>query len=302
MNYVLNKSEELVNIFKQNNTVNPNLSINYFESPYHYVVIEDIFTNDVYEELCDSFPVFIARKEKPYGETDKATSKYEAYITGLSLNDCIQYKHYDVFTSLYLKDFLTNIFNSQTNHYIACAAHWHKSPSKSGFSHRDFAICSFQKSDSLMLSDKYDYTDDSDNDGPNIEKTMRSIVLLYYLNNPDNIESYIGGGTGIYNGFDGIGKLIKEVRPKNNSLFAFEITPKSYHAYVGANFDRSAIVQWYHSSPAYILNRHWDEVKRFYKTHNRILDTWRQRDQYWQFEKDPDYNKYFSDTIANLLK
>jgi hypothetical protein len=59
MNYLLNKSEELVNTFKQNNTVNPNLSINYFESPYHHIVIEDIFTNDVYEELCDSFPIFI---------------------------------------------------------------------------------------------------------------------------------------------------------------------------------------------------------------------------------------------------
>ena len=153
-----------------------------------------------------------------------------------------------------------------------------------------------------MLSNNYEYTDDSDIVGDDIFKTMRGIVFLYYLNNPNNIDNYTGGGTGFFTGFDGKGKMIKEVRPKNNSLFAFEITPESYHAYVGANFDRSAIVQWYHSSPAYMLNRHWDKVKRFYKQNNRILDTWRKRSKYWAFENDPEYSKYFNDTIENMLK
>jgi hypothetical protein len=300
MTYILNKSENLINELKTEQTINKNLSINYYENPYNHIVIDNLFSDEVYEELCDAFPSFIARSNKPYGESDSATSKYEAYITGLSLEDCLNNKYYDIFISSYLQKFLTSIFNTCTNNYIASSAHWHMSPSKSGFVHRDFAVCSFQKSNSIMLSDKYDYTDDSDTGGEVVEKTMRSIVLLYYLNNPIDIENYTGGGTGVYSSFKG--GLIKEVRPKNNSLFAFEITPESYHAYVGANFNRSAIVQWYHSSPAYMLHRHWGKVKEFHQAHKRILDTWRPRNNYWKFENDPEYNKYFKDSIENMLK
>lgn len=300
MNYSLNQSEDIINIFKKHETINKDLSISYHDSPYHYIIIEDLFTAEVYDELCDNFPILIARSSQPYGQTASATSKYDAYITGLKLEDCLNNKSYSILISQYLQQFLTDTFNTKTNQYIASSVHWHMAPSKSGFVHRDFAICSFKKSDSIMLSDKYDYTDDSDVCGVNIEKTMRSIVFLYYLNNPNNMDNYIGGGTGIYDGFKG--NLIKEVKPKNNSLFAFEITPESYHAYVGANFDRSAIVQWYHSSPAYMLNRHWDKVKNFYRSNRRILDTWRQREKYWQFENDPEYSLYFQDNIENLLK
>lgn len=299
MTYILNQSEDLINKLTIQETINKNLSISYHNYPYNHIIIEDLFTNEVYNGLSDIFPSYIARNAKPYGQSETATSKYEAYITGLSLEDCQNNKYYDIFISSYLQEFLTNIFNSKTNQYIASSAHWHMAPSKSGFVHRDFAICSFKKSASVMLSDKYDYTDDSDGGGEEIEKTMRSIVFLYYLNNPNDIDNYIGGGTGVYENFKG--NLIKEVRPKNNSLFAFEITPNSYHAYIGANFNRSAIVQWYHSSPAYMLHRHWDKVKNFYKYHNRILDTWRQRNNYWKFENDPEYNKYFDNTIERML-
>lgn len=300
MNYSLNQSEELVNILKNQEVINKNLSINYYTDSYNHIVIENLFTDDVYKEIASTFPSFIARASVPYGETIGATSKYEAYITGLSLNDCLNNKYYNIFISDFLQNFFSKVFNTKTNQYIASSAHWHIGPSKSGFVHRDFAICSFKKSDSIMLSDQYDYQDDSDSISESIEKTMRSIVFLYYLNNPNDIENYTGGGTGVYDSFKGA--LVKEVKPKNNSLFAFEITPESYHAYIGANFNRSAIVQWYHSSPAYMLHRHLEKAKKFYKSYNRILDTWRPREKYWKFENDPEYSNYFDKPIQSILQ
>lgn len=299
MTYTLNESSELVDILKQEPVINKDLSIKYFYDSYNHIVIENLFTEEVYKKIANIFPSFIARTSQQYGQTALATSKYEAYIEGLTLDDCLNNKYYNIFISNYLQNFLSNVFNIKTNQYIASSAHWHMAPSKSGFVHRDFAICSFKKSDSIMMSDKYEYTDDSDFYNDTIMKTMRSIVFLYYLNNPEDIENYTGGGTGIYTGFKN--NPIKEVRPKNNSLFAFEITPESYHAYIGANFNRSAIVQWYHSSPAYMLHRHLLKVKKFYKSYNKILDTWRSRDKYWKFENDPEYNNYFKDSIENII-
>lgn len=297
--YSLNTSYDLIKEFKQNYPINENVSIEYFTDPYHHVVISNIFKSEVYEEICDIFPALIAKCSGPYGKSKNATSQYEAYIASINLKDCTNNHYLSILISDYLKKFLSNLFNIQTNQYIASSAHWHMAPSKSGFIHRDFAVCSFKSSSNIMMSDQYEYTDDSDTNDESIVKTMRSLVFLYYLNNPSNLDDYIGGGTGIYTNFNST--LIKEVRPRNNSLLAFEITPKSYHAYVGANFNRSAIVQWYHSSPAYLLNRHWHDVIEFYKKNNRILDTWRARDSYWKFEKDPDYNLYFNTTIEQSL-
>ena len=65
----------------------------------------------------------------------------------------------------------------------------------------------------------------------------------------------MGGETGIYLP-DGK-TLVAKIPPKNNLLFAFEISPLSYHAYLGSEtMQRNSFIWWYHSHPSYLMSRY----------------------------------------------
>jgi acetyltransferase-like isoleucine patch superfamily enzyme len=272
------------------------LSIKKYDAPFNYIVIDNLFNKNIYNLISAKFPEFIARTV-PYKDQPGATSNYEGYISGLGTKDLVD--GYDFFASQELKNFIEKSFNIETSKYISPSAHFHKAPSKDGFIHRDMNICSFPKTnndqDFIPCGGGVNYTDDT-NANPNSVKMIRSIALLYYLNNNDNI-SVTGGGTGIYDAYNG--KLVDMIEPKNNRLFMFEISHNSYHAFVGANFDRSAIVSWFHSSPAYIIKRNFTQFKK----HKNYLERWTQKPQneYWSIENDPKYSQYFDKPLSELL-
>lgn len=283
-----------------NHTIHPHeskyLEIKKFNQPFNYIIIDNLFNQSIYNNICKKFPEFIART-KPYKDQPGATSDYEGYISGLGQKDLVD--GYDFFSSKELQNFIEQSFNIKTSKYISPSAHFHKAPSKNGFIHRDANICSFPIIDDdqnfITAGGGVVYTDDS-NQNINSIKMIRSIAMLYYLNNDDNLSTE-GGGTGIYDTYNG--KLINIIEPKNNRLFIFEIGHNSFHAFIGANFNRSAIVSWFHSSPAYIINKNW---KNFRKNKNYI-ERWTQKkpEEYWQIENDPEYFKYFSKPLKELL-
>jgi hypothetical protein len=271
------------------------IDIKQYTDPFNYIVIDNLFNQDVYKKICDKFPSFISRTVQ-YKDQPGATSNYAGYISGLSLNEMTD--GYDLFASTDLQNFVEKSFNIKTSKYISPSAHFHKAPSQNGFIHRDMNICSFstkQSAGDFMTCGDVFYTDDTV-DNPNSIKMIRSIALLYYLNNDDSINSN-GGGTGIYDGYNG--KLIKTIEPKNNRLFIFEISHNSFHGFIGANFDRSAIVSWFHSSPAYIVNRNW----KHYRKNKNYIEKWTQKpiEQYWKIESDPNYGLYFNKPLKDLL-
>ena len=273
------------------------ISINKFSNPFNYVVVDNLFNEPIYKKLCDKFPSFIART-KPYKDQPGATSNYEGYISGLSMGDLVD--GYDFWCSKELRNFVETIFDIKTSQYISPSAHFHKAPSKNGFIHRDINICSFAKNSDpdmfVTTGGGIAYTDDSIKN-PNGIKMIRSIALLYYLNNNDSISS-IGGGTGIYKNHKG--EIETVIEPKNNRLFLFEISYNSYHAFIGANFDRSAVVSWFHSSPAYIIHRNWQNFKN---NGYNYLERWAKRpeQEYWNIEQDPDYSLYFDAPLKQKL-
>jgi hypothetical protein len=271
------------------------VSVSRFDNPFNYIIVDNLFNNEIYESLCRKFPDFISRT-KPYKDQPGATSDYEGYISGLSPNDLKN--GYDFFASKELQNFVEKSFNIQTSKYISPSAHFHKAPSKSGFIHRDMNICSFpftsNSNDFVVSGGGVIYTDDS-NQNLNSVKMIRSVALLYYLNNNDSINSS-GGGTGVY---DNRGNLLTTIEPKNNRLFIFEISHNSFHGFIGANFDRSAIVSWFHSSPAYLINRNW----KYFRKNKNYIEKWTQKnpEKYWQIENDPEYFKYFSKPLKELI-
>lgn len=286
------------NIPIQHNYISKNIYIQYSNKPFRYIVIDNLFDDEIYTNVCSRFKSFIDRTV-PYKDQPGATSNYEGYISGLSVQDCIN--GYDFFLSEELKDFTERTFEIKTNRYMSPSAHFHKSPSKNGFIHRDLNICSFTKLDQRVVTNNCFYTDDSKNKQPKSEKVIRSIAFLYYLNNPKDLTNYTGGGTGIYSSYSG--GLVTEIKPVNNRLFMFEICHNSFHAFIGANFDRSCVVGWYHSSPAYIINRYWKEYYKMTKNNQNFLERWAPNPDggYWEVESDPDYGQYFNASLKELL-
>lgn len=275
-----------------------NINIQYNNSPFRYLIIDNLFNQEIYNKVCSRFKSFIDRTV-PYKDQPGATSDYEGYISGLSLADCIE--GYDFFLSPELKEFTEKTFQIKTNKYMSPSAHFHKAPSKNGFIHRDLNICSFNDTGGRVVVNNCLYTDDSKDQQPLSSKVIRSIAFLYYLNNPTDLENYTGGGTGIYSSYSG--GLITEIKPINNRLFMFEICHNSFHAFIGANFDRSCIVGWYHSSPAYLIKRYWDAYSRMTKANQNFLERWAGKPEggYWDIESDPEYSNYFNAPLKTLL-
>jgi hypothetical protein len=299
LSYQINRDSGLLDQLKSHQYINKDISIEYYDTPFHYAILNNVFNADIYQLLCSNFASYISRTV-PYKDQPGAVHDYAGYIYGLKKEDC--QNGYDFFIDPLWKNFCSSIFNIETNKYTALSAHWHKAPSKPGFVHKDLNICS------TLISDKEDieltgncyYSDDSIDKQPHTLKIIRSIALLFYFNNKEPLEEEDKGGTSIYThwGFD---NFVKEVKPINNSIFIFEVCPDSFHGFSGANFDRSSVVQWFHSSPAYLLHRHLNRVKHFHKHFNTAYERWDRNNNPWPVDNDPEYNKYFNKSFLETL-
>jgi hypothetical protein len=298
--YLLNNKTSIVDLLKSHNYINPALSVEYHTDPFHYIIIRNMFKQEIYESLCDRFLTYIGRTT-PYKDQPGAVHDYAGYIYGFNKSDCVN--GYDFFIDPTWKNFCSQTFNIDTNKYVALSAHWHKAPSQHGFVHRDLNICSgsITNDDNITLTGDCYYSDDSIDMQPNTVKFIRSLAGLFYLRNKEPLEPQDKGGTSIYSNWN-ISSKIKDIQPENNSLFMFEVCPRSFHGFSGANFDRSAVVHWFHSSPAYLLRRHFDEVKFYSQKFNAPYERWNPKNNPWPIENDPLYFQYFNTTFKESLQ
>lgn len=296
--YLINTDPSLLDQIKEHPYVNNNLDIRYYPEPFHHIRLTNVFKPDIYNAMCNNFMQYI-RKTKPYKDQPGAVHNYAAYIYGMKHEDCIN--GYDFFIDDVWKNFISNIFNIELNNHIALAAHWHKAPANAGFVHTDLNIvCNTPSESKVKLTGDCYYSDDSVDKQPKMTKIIRSVALLFYLRNKEDWQPEDKGGTNIYTDWN-FKSLVKEVPPENNSIFAFEVCPNSFHAFSGSNFDRSCIVQWFHSSPAYLLHRHLPLVKEYHKEHNAAYERWDPKNNLWPIENDPKYFEYFNKPFYETL-
>lgn len=297
--YQINSNRNLLDELKIHPYINSSVGAEYFTTPFNHVVLYNVFKSSIYDSLCANFSKYISRTV-PYKDQPGAVHNYAGYIYGLKKEDCIN--GYDFFINPIWKNFCSKLFNIELLKYTALSAHWHKAPSEPGFVHRDLNICSTIPSDEdrvVLTGDCY-YSDDSLDKQPHSQKIIRSIALLFYFNNKDVLEDNDKGGTSIYSGWN-FDSIVREVRPINNSIFLFEVCPDSFHGFSGATFDRSSMVQWFHSSPAYLLSRHLDRVKFYHKKNNSAYERWNKNNTPWPIENDPEYYKYFYKNFYEIL-
>jgi hypothetical protein len=283
---------DFLKTLKEHPYISDSITLNTYKEPYSYAIIDNLFKPDIYEKICKISPEYISRQPAPIGKIGDTGKYYNALIYNLRKEDLLD--GFDFFNSKAWQNFASSLFDIKLNQHNALSLHWHKgspqSPSKNGWSHADLSICSAIDNPSVdvKLIGDCDYAEDSYDNQPHTTKIMRSVAILYYFNNKEPLQPNDGGGTAIYKG-----KETLEVKPLNNRVFLFEVSPKSYHGFIGAKFDRTAIVHWFHSNPSYIVKRHEALFRERYKKGSDFFEFWK-KDNRWQLDLDPEYYDYFN--------
>jgi len=228
--------------------------------PYNYIAVDGLFDESTSYGLSSVFNDLI-RNGRQVGKVGEVGSLiYEAINTTPKLDD-IRSSPISKLLSHELKNWIAEIFEIRLDENLMMGMHRHNAPSRPGWTHTDFAIVSFPNIPPNFGSHRVysdgcgvNYSDDSKHRQPDTIKTARAIACLYYTANAV-WEPGMGGETGIYLP-DGK-TLVASVPPKNNTLFVFEISPLSFHAYLGSQtMQRNSFIWWYHSDPTYLLKRH----------------------------------------------
>jgi hypothetical protein len=228
--------------------------------PFNYLVIEDAFEPVLSLGLSCLFRELIvdARGIGKVGEVGELV--YDA-LNFTPRVEHVRQTALAAIASVELREFVSSAFSIRLDENLMIGLHRHQPGSRAGWPHTDFAIVSFPDEPPNIAGLRYfhedngcNYADDSRDRQPSAIKTARSIACLYFTANPD-WQPGMEGETGIY--ADLGNRLVDRIPPRNNSLLIFEISPISYHAFLGSSkVQRNSYIWWYHSNPGYLLERH----------------------------------------------
>jgi hypothetical protein len=212
--------------------------------PYLHIVVEDFFKPEVYALLSSEFQNVKKRGVSSEKNASKKqfhtfTIDYDGYV--YTPQGTLDPKNpLSIFFSLEWNKFFSTIFGQFTTFETRFAFHHHPAGDRTGFVHHDFVDKPFHPD--MRLPNGVIY-----NDAPSGNVQRRRIIsLIFYLNN-DEWREGDGGETGIYAADGKI--LLKKIPPKNNTLFAFHVSPRSMHAFQGNKTERNSFVQWFHLPP-----------------------------------------------------
>ncbi len=224
------------------------------EEPFRHIVVDDFFTNEAYQDLCR---VFNAQLKKGLSETRsrdlfmRSPSGYDAY---LFTPDPRGDYPLSVFNSLPWIFSFSSLFDISPSMETKLEFHCHSPGSDDGWAHNDYNLCSFREEKlSNGVNPWYHqcvYTDDVHGKQSGTLKRMRSVAILYFLNN--SWKDGDGGEVGLY-----VNKqVVKKVAPINNRLLAFEISPTSFHGFLKNHaHERNSIIQWLHQDPQMMFKK-----------------------------------------------
>ena len=301
-------NESFLDILKSHPYISKDVKVKAFKNPYNILILDDLFNQDIEDQISIKAYRLISRVKKPFGEVgEKSGLIYKAWIYGICEDDCTE--GYDFFTSKEWKRYIENTFGLNLNQHLAYSLHYHIGSkfkkSESGWAHSDSSFCSViddPAKEWKIAGRDYEYANDEENKkNSGVAKVARAVAVLYYFNNKKKFNIQDGGGTDIF--CRDRDEPLFEVEPKNNRALVFEINPLSYHGFKGANFNRTAIVHWFHSSPVEWVHRNLDLLKEKMKLmpESEIVDRWKKGDL-WRLDNHPDYKKFFNKPYEELLK
>jgi 2-oxoglutarate-Fe(II)-dependent oxygenase superfamily protein len=210
--------------------------------PFPHFVVENFFKPEVYEALSQQFND-VKKRGLSKDKTDNRAQQFHAFD--------IDYDGYvyrpagtidpkdplSVFYSLAWNGFFSKVFDQFTTFETMFAFHHHPAGDRTGFVHHDYSEKRFNSNSRLPNGVI------CGNKEPCDLVRRRIISILFYLNN-DSWKLGDGGETGIYSADQKT--LLKTVPPISNSLFAFQTSKRSMHAFQSNKTERNSFVQWFH--------------------------------------------------------
>jgi hypothetical protein len=216
-----------------------------YSKPFDCIVIDNFFNNETYDGICSYYNILIKRglSDKPSNNQFypfKYVTGYLEKYGGYFYPPKFQEDTYmDIFFSIAFNSYIEKLTHVVTNMFLSTTIHFHTAGNKDGWVHNDYQKVFFHNDDKLsngMIFQNNSRTTFT-------HSTMRAIGVIYYFNN--NWKDGDGGETGIYE--NPKESPVFKVEPKNNRILIFPIKKNSFHAFLGNNIPRNAIVSWYHT-------------------------------------------------------
>ncbi len=216
------------------------------KEPFPHVEIQNFFKPEVYQALSEEFTKVQQRGfiEEKYPKDRTRFHLFDVDYDGYVYTPppTLQSDNaFRIFYSLEWNQLFSKIFHQFTTFETSFAFHYHPVGDRTGFIHNDFANRNFRQDIRLSNGVKPICVT-----GENGVPCRRIIAILFFLNNDDWKEGD-GGELGIYRKDNPV--PVKKIAPRNNTLFAFQISADSFHAFQTNNKERNSFVQWFHIPP-----------------------------------------------------
>lgn len=222
--------------------------------PFNYIVIDNFFKPEFVESLTQYYNKIFSNGLGHKPQTPNKFSPFEEKINydGFVFSpEPTTSEPLHLFFSLQWNMFFSNLFDKPTTFGTSFALHYHPYGDRTGWVHNDYATYIFPHK--LILPNGVTATKGDEGEIKLTEtekkvanvKQKRTIAIIYYFNNPEWKQGD-GGETGLYASKDEK-TLVKKIAPINNRLFAFDISPNSFHAFQQNFKERNTIIQWFHA-------------------------------------------------------
>ena len=230
--------------------------------PFPYVTATEVFRPDIYSDLVHSFHELLARglSEQPCEDRfSRNMQNYDAYSLNLHPRFHVPL---ELFISRPWHDLLAGLFGITATGDMVGGLHHHLPNSKSGFIHNDLNPGWFVGEPSANDVIRSDPAKCNYHNGVSTQSTstpreeVRAAALIFYLANGD-WQPGDGGETGLYtNAYSNPHQPAATVPPIDNSLVAFECTPRSWHAFLAnVRRPRNSLVVWVHRPKQEVVER-----------------------------------------------
>ena len=225
------------------------------QRPFPHVLARDVFTTDFYRDLeAQLRSIFAAGlSEVPdRSRLSRSIRGYDVYATGFRAQSTGWPTA--LFLSSAWRDLVCGLFGMERTPYVFAGVHHHPAGSPTGFVHNDYNPVWFVRSrDGRIRTPDPTLCVYRTGQGPlpDSEKIqmVRGAAVMFYLMN-DGWRQGDGGETGLFRSAHDPAPDIT-CPPINNSLIAFECTPRSFHTYLtNPSRPRTSIIMWTHRSMA----------------------------------------------------
>lgn len=239
--------------------------------PFPHVVARQVFHEAFYEALADQLRTIVdlGLSETPdRSRFSRNIAGYDSY--GIGFSPATPYP-IGLFLSAQWRDLISNLFGISPTPYVFAGSHYHTVGSQNGFIHTDLNPVWFPLTENGNIqvpnNEQCSYKTGV---GPLDEsakvRVVRGAAVLFYLLN-DGWRHGDGGETGLYaSPAVPVSAAVARCPPINNSLLAFECTPRSLHTFLAnTRLPRASVIMWVH--------RPWNEAVA--KFGEDMLERWK---------------------------